>query len=94
MAGSVRIRRILRHDWPAIALVAASLVAIAAYLAGGVGGEGGSGYRVIDFEAVRRLVDQGQLSRHEARWYHREGGHAENPSPPARSNAESKGGGP
>ncbi len=89
-----RIRRTLRHDWPAVFLVAASLFAIGVYLLEGVGGRGGSGYRVIDFATVKRLIDQGQLNRHQARWYHREEGQRENLSFPEQSKSQGNGGAP
>ena len=64
------IRHGLRHDWPILLLVLANLSGIALYLGVGQAAREGAGYRVIDEAAVRRLLDAGDLSGHEALWYH------------------------
>jgi len=73
------IRRLFRHDWPILSLVAANLAFIGLYLGVGPPTSDGAGYRVIDTGAVRRLLDSGDLSGREADWYHptlpRERGH-------------------
>jgi hypothetical protein len=63
------LRRILTHDWPVIALVAINLAGVGLYLGAGPVWQEGAGYRVIDIKAVQRLLDSGDLSRHEAEWY-------------------------
>jgi hypothetical protein len=65
------LRRTLVHDWPAIALAGLTLAGIGLYLQVGPARQEGTGYRVIDIAAVRRLQDSGDLSTREARWYHR-----------------------
>jgi hypothetical protein len=62
--------RTLSHDWPALALVLFNLLGIGLYLGVGPARQEGTGYRVIDAAAVRRLLDAGELSGREARWYH------------------------
>jgi hypothetical protein len=64
-----RLRRLLIHDWLILILVVVNLVAIGLYLGVGPSTIEGAGYRVIDFKAVRRLMDSGELSSHEATWY-------------------------
>jgi hypothetical protein len=63
------LRRILTHDWPVIVLVAINLAGISLYLGAGPAWQAGAGYRVIDIKAVQRMLDSGDLSRHEAEWY-------------------------
>ncbi len=65
------IRRSLIHDWPMILLVLLNLAVIGLYLGVGPAELAGAGYRVIDTRAVKRLLDSGELSRHEALWYQR-----------------------
>ncbi len=65
------IRRTLIHDWPMIVLVLLNLGAIGLYLDVGPVELTAAGYRVIDTRAVERLLDSGELSRHEAQWYQR-----------------------
>lgn len=64
------LRQTLIHDWPIITLVLVGLVSIGLYLRQGIALRAGGGYRVIDTQAVQRLLDKGELNRHEARWYH------------------------
>ncbi|RMG38596.1 MAG: hypothetical protein D6720_00925 [Gammaproteobacteria bacterium] len=81
-----RLRRVLHHDWPAILLLILTLGSIVGYLEIGPGAGSRGGYRVIDFARVRRLMDSGQLSTQEARWYHRtEAAEEENHSVAQRS---------
>jgi hypothetical protein len=63
------LRRILTHDWPVIVLVAITLAGVGLYLGAGPAWQKGAGYRVIDIKAVQRMLDSGDLSRHEAEWY-------------------------
>jgi hypothetical protein len=49
--------RTLSHDWPALALVLFNLLGIGLYLGVGPARQEGTGYRVIDAAAVRRLLD-------------------------------------
>jgi hypothetical protein len=63
------LRHTLTHDWPVIALVAINLAGIGLYLGAGPTWQEGAGYRVIDIKAVQRMLDSGDLSRHEAEWY-------------------------
>jgi hypothetical protein len=63
------LRRILTHDWPIIALVVINLAGVGLYLGAGPAWQEGAGYRVIDIKAVQRMLDSGDLSRHEAEWY-------------------------
>jgi len=64
-----RLRRTLTHDWPGILLVTATLAAIGLYLGLKPVSAVGNGHRVIDFKTVSELMDKGDLSRREARWY-------------------------
>lgn len=64
------LRRTLVHDWPLIALAMSTLAGIGLYLQVGPTLHKGAGYRVIDTAKVRHLQDSGELSTHEARWYH------------------------
>jgi hypothetical protein len=66
------LRRTLIHDWPIMMLVALNLAGIGLYLGVGPALQQGAGYRVIDIRAVQRLLDAGELSTHEAQWYHRD----------------------
>ncbi len=61
-----------RRDAPFILLVLLTLGAIAMYLGQGVSGgnDTGRAWRRIDTQAVQRLLDAGELSAHEAVWYH------------------------
>jgi hypothetical protein len=63
------LRRILSHDWPVILLVVINLAGVGLYLGAGPAWQAGAGSRVIDIRAVQRLLDSGDLSRHEAAWY-------------------------
>jgi hypothetical protein len=65
------LRRILIHDWPIIIMVALNLAGIGLYLGVGPALQQGGGYRVIDIKAVQQLMDEGELSIHEAEWYQR-----------------------
>ena len=65
------LRRTLCHDWPIITLVVVNLAGIGLYLEVGPTSLEGTGYRAIDIEAVRRMLDAGELSLHEASWYQR-----------------------
>jgi len=65
------LRRILVHDWPIITLVVLTLTGIGLYLEVGPTSLEGAGYRAIDIEAVRKMLDAGELSLHEASWYQR-----------------------
>ncbi len=67
------LRRTLTHDWPMLILVLLNFAAIALYLGVGPTELTTGGYRVIDIKAVNRLMDAGELSSHEAQWYHRSG---------------------
>ena len=73
------LRRIITHDWLILSLVLTNFLFIGLYLGVGPPSGAGAGYRVIDTEAVRRLLDSGDLSGREADWYHptlpRERGH-------------------
>jgi hypothetical protein len=73
-----RLRRTLVHDWPILSLVALCLIGISMYLGVGPTTQEGSGYRVIDINAVRHLQDTGELSTHEAIWYQQRNESAEN----------------
>ncbi len=60
-----------RNDLELLGLVGLMLAVVAVFLSGQAGrpqGEG-AGWRRIDVEAVQRLIDSGDLSAHEARWY-------------------------
>ena len=63
------LTRTLTHDWPIITLVLINLLGIGLYLGVGPARQEGAGYRVIDTQAVRRLLDAGSLSGREADWY-------------------------
>ncbi len=64
--------RLHRRDAPFLLLVLLTLGAIAMYLGQGVlgGNDTGKAWRRIDTQAVQRLLDAGELSTHEAAWYH------------------------
>ncbi len=64
--------RLHRRDAPFLLLVLLTLCAIAMYLGqGSLGGiDTGKAWRRIDTQAVQRLLDAGELSAHEAVWYH------------------------
>ncbi len=66
------IRHWHRGDQLLIAWVAATLVLIGVFLgsAPGLQGERGSGGRRIDIQAFKARLDEGELSGHEALWYH------------------------
>lgn len=64
-----RLRRTLTHDWPGILLVSATLAMIGLYLGLKPAPTAGNGHRVIDFKVVSALMEKGDLSRREARWY-------------------------
>ncbi len=68
----MKSKRVWRHDLQLLALVALLLAAVGGHLASTLGGaaQGGSGWRRIDTAAVRARVRSGELSDHEARWYH------------------------
>ncbi|ESQ14199.1 MAG: hypothetical protein N838_00670 [Thiohalocapsa sp. PB-PSB1] len=55
-----------------LALLALTLLIIGLYLQQGLmlAAREGSGYRVIDTEALQRRIDIGELRDHEAQWYH------------------------
>jgi hypothetical protein len=55
-----------------MALVALNLAGIGLYLGVGPALQQGASYRVIDIKAVRRMLDTGELSTHEADWYQHE----------------------
>ena len=60
-----------RHDWELVLLISATLFALGGFLAqelGTVSREGAS-WRRIDTEAVRKLIQAGDLSDREAKWY-------------------------
>ena len=61
-----------RNDLELLALVSVLLLVITGYLADGIGSarQEGASWRHIDTEAVRSLIDAGDLSDHEALWYH------------------------
>lgn len=61
-----------RHDLELLVLVGLLLMAIAGHLAEELGSarQEGASWRHIDTEAVRRLIDAGELSDREALWYH------------------------
>ena len=65
------LRRILIHDWPIIIMVTLNLTGIGLYLGVGPALQQGAGYRVIDIRTVKQLMDEGELSIHEAEWYQR-----------------------
>ena len=65
------LRRTLVHDWPIITLAVLNLAGIGLYLGVGPTSLEGAGYRAIDIKEVRRLLDAGELSLHEASWYQR-----------------------
>ncbi len=66
------LRHLRARDLRFTAFVALELVLMAAYLAGGYRGLGqqGHGFRRIDLQALEARMDAGDLSRHEAQWYH------------------------
>ncbi len=60
-----------RHDWELVLLIAAMLFTLGGFLLqqlGTVSREGAS-WRRIDTEAVRKLIQAGDLSDREAEWY-------------------------
>jgi hypothetical protein len=69
------IRPWMRHlrlrDYRFLALVAIDLLAIGAYLAGGLALEQtpSGGWRHIDRVALERRIESGELQSREARWY-------------------------
>lgn len=66
------LRHLRVRDLRFAALVALELALMAAYLAAGYRGLGqeGHGFRRIDLQALEARMDAGDLSRHEALWYH------------------------
>jgi hypothetical protein len=60
------------REWRLLALVGASLVVIGLYLSAGLSElqHEGSGWRRIDQRAFQRRLDAGDLTDHEASWYH------------------------
>ncbi len=62
-----------RNDLELLAMVSVVMLAIAGYLAEEIGNarQEGASWRRIDTEAVRTLIDAGDLSDREALWYHR-----------------------
>jgi len=61
-----------RNDLELLALVGVVMLTVAGYLAEALGSarQEGASWRHIDTEAVRSLIDTGDLSDHEALWYH------------------------
>ena len=60
------------RDWRFLGFIVLSLVTIGLYLESGLGRleQSGNSWRRIDTEAVRKLIDSGELSGHEADWVH------------------------
>jgi hypothetical protein len=60
------------RDWRFLGFITLSLTTIGLYLATGLAQleQSGSGWRRIDTDAVRKLMDSGELSGREADWFH------------------------
>ncbi len=60
-----------RHDWELLLLVIAMLLTLGGFLSQELGtvSREGAGWRRIDIEAVRKLIQAGDLSDREAKWY-------------------------
>ena len=60
-----------RHDWELVLLITAMLFTLGGFLAQELGtvSRAGASWRRIDTEAVRKLIQAGDLSDHEAKWY-------------------------
>ncbi len=67
----MKSKKLHRHDWELLLLVIAMLVTLGGFLIQTLGtvAQEGAGWRRIDTEAVRRLIEAGDLSDREARWY-------------------------
>ncbi len=61
-----------RHDIELLGLVVLLLLSISGYLVDGFGHarQEGASWRHIDTDAVRKLIDAGNLNDREALWYH------------------------
>jgi hypothetical protein len=70
------MRNIVSHlhlrDWRFLGFITLSLATMGLYLATGLAQleQSGSGWRRIDTDAVRKLMDSGELSGREADWFH------------------------
>lgn len=67
------IRHLRGRDLRFVALFVLNLALIGAYVDSmqALGPSGGHGWRRVDIAAVQQRIEVGELSRHEAQWYHR-----------------------
>jgi len=67
------IRHLRSRDFRFLFFFMANLFLIGAYVGSiqQLGPSGGHGWRRVDVAAVERRIEAGELSRHEALWYHR-----------------------